>query len=83
MKVVSSMLKAGIPLNKIDGLRDLLEESGYSLSNSTNLKNVALKFVALELTVTCSNLRLYSVGTVTIISNSPPSSQSPSEVSKL
>ena len=37
VKVVTAMLKAGVALSKIDSLRDLLEEHGYSLSSSTQL----------------------------------------------
>ena len=32
VKVVSTFLKAGVPLNKIDTFRDLLEEGGYRLA---------------------------------------------------
>ena len=31
IKVVSTFLKAGVPLNKIDVFRDVLEEGGYRL----------------------------------------------------
>ena len=40
MKVVTTMLKAGVPLNKIDLFRDLLEEHGYALTNSTHLRQL-------------------------------------------
>ena len=40
MKVVTSLLKAGIPLNKVDCLRDILEEHAFSLSASTNLRQL-------------------------------------------
>ena len=40
MKVVSEFLKAGIPLVKIDKLRDLLESDGYSLASSTHLRQL-------------------------------------------
>ena len=29
MRVVTSMLKAGVPLSKLDSFRDLLEENAY------------------------------------------------------
>ena len=34
------MLKAGVPLTKIDSFRDLLEENGYALTNSSNLRQL-------------------------------------------
>ena len=40
MKVVTTMLKAGVPLNKIDLFRDLLEEHGYALTTSTHLRQL-------------------------------------------
>ena len=40
VKVVTAMLKAGVPLSKIDSFRDLLEEHGYSLSSSTHLRQL-------------------------------------------
>ena len=40
VKVVTAMLKAGVALSKIDSLRDLLEEHGYSLSSSTHLRQL-------------------------------------------
>ena len=40
VKVVRSFLKAGIPLMKLDSLRELFEENGYSLSSSTHLRQV-------------------------------------------
>ena len=40
VKVVSEFLKAGIPLVKIDKLRDLLESGGYSLASSTHLRQL-------------------------------------------
>lgn len=35
VKVVTAMLKAEVPLNKINLFRDLLEEHGYALTSST------------------------------------------------
>ena len=40
VRVVTSLLKSGISLNKADGLRELLEENGYSLSSSTHLRQL-------------------------------------------
>lgn len=37
VKVVSTLLRAGISLNKIDDLRKLLEEGGYHSSSSSNM----------------------------------------------
>lgn len=37
VRVVTSLLKSGISLNKADGLRELSQENGYSLSSSTHL----------------------------------------------
>ena len=34
------MLKAGVPLSKVDLFRDLLEEHGYALMRSTNLRQL-------------------------------------------
>ena len=47
IKVVTSMLKAGVPLAKIDCFRDLLEENGYALTNSSNLRQL-LPFILEE-----------------------------------
>ena len=35
---MTAMLKAGVPLSKVDLFRDLLEEHGYALTSSTNLR---------------------------------------------
>ena len=40
VKVVRTLLKAGISLNKADGLRELFEETGYSLSSSSHLRQL-------------------------------------------
>ena len=40
IKVVSSMLKAGVPLSKIDAFRNLLEEKAYALTSATNLRQL-------------------------------------------
>jgi len=40
VKVVTAMLKAGVPLSKVDLFRDLLEECGYALMSSTNLRQL-------------------------------------------
>ena len=37
VKVVTTFLKAGVPLSKLDTFRELLEENVYKLSDSTNL----------------------------------------------
>ena len=37
VKVVTAFLKAGVPLNKVDCFRELLEESSYRLTASQNL----------------------------------------------
>ena len=37
VKVVTTFLKAGVPLSKLDTLRELLEENVYRLSDSTNI----------------------------------------------
>ena len=37
IKVVSTFLKAGVPLSKVDYFRSLLEERGFRLSDSSNL----------------------------------------------
>ena len=40
VKIVSTLLRAGISLNKIDDLRELLEEGGYHLSSSSNMRQL-------------------------------------------
>ena len=40
MRVVTTMLKAGVPLNKVDKFRDLLEESAMSLTTSSSLRQL-------------------------------------------
>ena len=37
VKVVSTFLKAGVPLNKIDCFRDLLEENALRLTDRRNM----------------------------------------------
>ena len=44
VRVVSTMLKAGVPLNKLDKFRDLLEESVLSLTTSSSLRQL-LQFI--------------------------------------
>lgn len=44
--MVTAMLKGGIPLNKIDSFRDLFENHGFSLTSSTNFRQ--LPFVLQE-----------------------------------
>ena len=41
------MLKAGVPLSKIDNFRDLLEDHGFSLTSSSNLRQL-LPFILQE-----------------------------------
>lgn len=40
MKVVTSFLKAGVPICKIDCFRDLLEEGGFFLSDRSNFSQL-------------------------------------------
>ena len=40
VKVVTAMLKAGVPLSKVNLFQDLLEEHGYALMSSTNLRQL-------------------------------------------
>ena len=40
VNVVTVLLKAGIPLSKLDILRDVLEENAYSLSDSSHLRRL-------------------------------------------
>ena len=37
VKVVRSFLKAGVPFNKIDCFKDILEENGYRFTDQKNL----------------------------------------------
>ena len=39
VKVVRSFMKAGVPLNKIDCFRELLEEEAFSLTSSRHLSD--------------------------------------------
>ena len=40
IKVVTSFLKAGVPLSKIDCFRDLLEKNAFRLSQESNLSQL-------------------------------------------
>ena len=40
VKVVTAMLRAGVPLSKIDSFRELLEEHAFSLCSVSNLRQV-------------------------------------------
>lgn len=40
IKVLETFLKAGVPLQKIDALGDVLESHGFSLSDSCNLRKL-------------------------------------------
>ena len=40
VKVVRAFLRAGIPLQKIDSFRELLEESAFSLSSSQHMRDL-------------------------------------------
>ena len=40
VNVVTAMLKAGLPIHKIDCFRSLLEEHAYSLTSSSNLRQI-------------------------------------------
>ena len=40
VRVVSTMLKAGVPLSKLDKLRDLLEENARALTTSSSLRQL-------------------------------------------
>ena len=40
VKVLTALLKSGIPLSKLDNFRELLEENSCSLSSSTNLRQL-------------------------------------------
>ena len=37
---MTAILKAGVPLSKVDLFRDLLEEYGYALTSSTNVRQL-------------------------------------------
>ena len=41
VNVVTTLLKAGIPLSKVDCLRELLEENAYSLCDSAHLRSLS------------------------------------------
>lgn len=40
VKVLKTLLKAGIPIEKSDVLRDLMQENGYSLTHSSHLREL-------------------------------------------
>ena len=40
VKVVTALLKAGVPLSKLDSFRDLLEENAYALTDSSHLRRL-------------------------------------------
>lgn len=50
VKVVTTMLKAGVPLSKMDLFRDLLEEHAYALTSSTHLRQLIPFILQEELT---------------------------------
>ena len=58
VKTVTSFLKCGIPLSKIDGLRELFEENGYSLTSSTHLRQL-VPFIHHDETTTRDYLQTY------------------------
>ena len=49
VNVVTAMLKAGIPLSKLDFLWDILEENAYSLSDSSYLRHLIPSLLQSEL----------------------------------
>ena len=42
VKIVTAFLKAGIPLNKLNGLREVFEEHAFALCDSSNLRQLVL-----------------------------------------
>ena len=40
VRVVTAFLKAGVPLNKLDNFRDLLEDGGYRFTFSTHMRQL-------------------------------------------
>ena len=42
VKVVSTFLRAGIPLNKLDIFRELFEENGFRLTEKRNMFDLIL-----------------------------------------
>ena len=40
VKLVSSFLKAGVPLSKLDNFREIFEESVYHLADQRNMSNL-------------------------------------------
>ena len=47
VRVVTAFLKTGVPLNKLDNFRDLLEDGGYRLTSSTHMRQL-IPFVLKE-----------------------------------
>lgn len=50
VNVVTALLKAGVPLSKLDILQDVLEENAYSLSDSSHLRRLIPFILQSELT---------------------------------
>ena len=48
VNVVTAMLKAGLPIHKIDCFRSLLEEHAYSLTSSSNLRQIIPLFIIMR-----------------------------------
>ena len=48
VKVMNALLRAGIPLQKLDYFRDILEESGYSLTDRRHMSDLTPFILAEE-----------------------------------
>ena len=64
VKVVTSLLKAGTPLNKVDCLRDILKKHAFSLSASTNLRQLVPSVLENELRELKSSISGKHVGVI-------------------
>ena len=58
VKVVSTFLHVGIPLNKLDVFRELLEENGYQLTDKRNMFDlILLSVISVNLILFLKKLR--------------------------
>ena len=59
VRVVTAFLRAGVPLNKLDYLRDLLEEGCYRLTDKRQMYDYIV-FILKELLMMIVNLGLFA-----------------------
>lgn len=62
-RVSESFLRNGLPLSKVDGMRTLLQRSGYSLTNSSHLRAFIPKIEKDEVSLLAKELHGQSIST--------------------